>query len=106
LTQTSLEGDQLLAMVAALANPIRLRILAQLAERRDYVSHLAREIGISRPLLHMHLQRLETVGLVVGNLELSEDGRALKFYDVADFDIHLTAATVASAAMTLTTSTP
>ena len=106
LTQTSLEGDQLLAMVAALANPIRLRILAQLAERRDYVSHLAREIGISRPLLHMHLQRLEAVGLVVGNLELSEDGRALKFYDVADFDIHLTAATVASAAMTLTTSTP
>ena len=106
LTQTSLEGDQLLGMVAALANPIRLRILAQLAERRDYVSQLAREIGISRPLLHMHLQRLESVGLVVGNLELSEDGRALKFYDVADFDIHLTAATVASAAMTLTTSTP
>ena len=106
LTQTSLEGDQLLGMVAALANPIRLRILAQLAERRDYVSHLAREIGISRPLLHLHLQRLESVGLVVGSLELSEDGKALKFYDVADFDIHLTAATVASAAMTLTTSTP
>ena len=54
----------------------------------------------------MHLQRLETVGLVVGNLELSEDGKALKFYDVADFDIHLTAATVASAAKTLTTSDP
>ena len=106
LTQTSLEGDQLLGMVAALADPIRLRILAQLADRRDYVSHLAREIGISRPLLHMHLQRLEAVGLVVGNLELSEDGRALKFYDVADFDIHLTAATVASAAKTLTTSDP
>ena len=106
LTQTSLEGDQLLGMVAALANPIRLRILAQLADRRDYVSQLAREIGISRPLLHMHLQRLESVGLVVGSLELSEDGKALKFYDVADFDIHLTAATVASAAMTLTTSTP
>ena len=106
LTQTSLEGDQLLGMVTALANPIRLRILAQLADRRDYVSQLAREIGISRPLLHMHLQRLESVGLVVGNLELSEDGKALKFYDVADFDIHLTAATVASAAKTLTTSDP
>jgi ArsR family transcriptional regulator len=106
LTQTSLEGDQLLGMVAALANPIRLRILAQLADRRDYVSQLAREIGISRPLLHMHLQRLESVGLVVGNLELSEDGKALKFYDVADFDIHLTAATVATAAKTLTTSDP
>ena len=106
LTQTSLEGDQLLGMVAALANPIRLRILARLAERRDYVSHLAREIGISRPLLHMHLQRLETVGLVVGSLELSEDGKALKYYDVAPFDVHLTAATVAAAAKTLTTVDP
>src|SRR6478752_8824792 len=82
-------GDELVDVLAALANPIRLRILAQLAGGRDYVSHLAREIGISRPLLHMHLQRLETVGLVVGSLELSEDGKALKFYDVADFDIHL-----------------
>ena len=106
MTQTALEGDQLLGMVAALANPIRLRILAQLADRRDYVSQLAREIGISRPLLHMHLQRLESGGLVVGSLELSEDGQALTFYDVADFDIHLTAATVASAAKTLTTSDP
>ncbi len=106
MTSTSLEGDQLLGMLAALANPIRLRILAQLADRRDYVSHLAREIGISRPLLHMHLQRLETVGLVIGSLELSEDGKALKFYDVAHFDIHLNAATVAAAAKTLTTSDP
>ena len=103
---TSLEGDQLLGMLAALANPIRLRIVAQLADGRDYVSHLAREIGISRPLLHMHLQRLETVGLVIGSLELSEDGKALKFYDVAHFDVHLTAATVASAAKTLTTPDP
>ena len=106
MTSTSLEGDQLLGMLAALANPIRLRILAQLADGRDYVSHLAREIGISRPLLHMHLQRLETVGLVIGSLELSEEGKALKFYDVAHFDIHLDAATVATAAKTLTTSDP
>ena len=106
MTPTSLDGDELLGMLAALANPIRLRIVAQLAVRRDYVSQLAREIGVSRPLLHMHLQRLETVGLVVGSLELSEDGKAMKFYDIANFDVHLTAATVASAAKTLTTSDP
>ena len=93
-------------MLAALANPIRLRILTQLAGGRDYVSHLAREIGISRPLLHMHLQRLETVGLVIGSLELSEDGKALKFYDVSPFDLHLNAATVACAAKSLTTLDP
>jgi ArsR family transcriptional regulator len=101
-----LEGDELLGTLGALANPIRLRILARLAGGRDYVSHLAREIGVSRPLVHMHLQRLEAAGLVVGSLELSEDGKALKYYDVAQFDIHLTAATVAAAAQTLTTPDP
>jgi DNA-binding transcriptional ArsR family regulator len=99
-------GDDLVEMLAALANPIRLRILAKLAGGRDYVSHLAREIGISRPLLHMHLQRLEAAGLIVGNLELSEDGKAMKFYQVADFDLRLTAATLAEAAKTLTRADP
>jgi len=99
-------GDDLVEMLAALANPIRLRIVAKLAGGRDYVSHLAREIGVSRPLLHMHLRRLEAAGLVVGTLELSEDGKAMKFYAVADLDLHLTASTLAEAAETLTRSDP
>ncbi|MCK2214353.1 winged helix-turn-helix domain-containing protein [Actinomadura sp. ATCC 31491] len=100
-------GDDLLEMLAALANPLRLRIVARLAvEGRDYVSHLAREIGISRPLLHMHLRKLEAAGLIVGTLELSEDGKAMKFYEVADFDLHLTAAALAEAAKTLTQADP
>lgn len=101
-----IEGDELLGVLSALANPIRLRILAELANGRDYVSNLARVIGVSRPLLHMHLQRLEAVGLVVGSLELSEEGKALKYYAVAPFDVHLTATTVAAAAKTLTRSDP
>jgi DNA-binding transcriptional ArsR family regulator len=99
-------GDDLVGMLAALANPIRLRIVAKLAGGRDYVSHLAREIGVSRPLLHMHLQRLEAAGLIVGHLELSEDGKAMKFYEVADFDLHLTASALAEAAQTLTKADP
>jgi predicted transcriptional regulator len=97
-------GDDLVVMLAALANPLRLRIVARLAGGRDYVSHLAREIGVSRPLLHLHLQRLEAAGLVVGRLELSEDGKAMKYYDVTDFNLHLTATALAEAAKTLTSS--
>jgi len=96
-------GDDLVVMLAALANPLRLRIVATLAGGRDYVSHLAREIGVSRPLLHMHLQRLEAAGLITGSFELSEDGKAMKFYEVTDFDLHLTASVLAEAAATLTT---
>lgn len=99
---STLSGDDLLRVLSALANPHRLRILAALTEGRNYVSQLAREIGMSRPLLHMHLQRLEAAGLVYGALELSEDGKAMKYFEVAPFVIHLTPATVVEATRTLT----
>lgn len=99
-------GDELVEILAALAHPLRLRIVAKLAGGRDYVSHLAREIGISRPLLHMHLQRLEAAGLVTGALELSPDGKAMKYYEVTDFHLQLTASVLAEAAETLTRSDP
>lgn len=85
-----LSGDQLVDVMAALANPLRVRILASLSQGRDYVSNLARVIGISRPLLHMHLQKLEAAGLITGTLELSDDGKAMKFFEVVPFDIPLT----------------
>jgi predicted transcriptional regulator len=99
-------GDDLVVMLAALASPLRLRIVAKLASGRDYVSHLAREIGVSRPLLHMHLQRLEAAGLITGSLELSEDGKAMKYYEVTNFDLHLTASILAEAVETMTRSDP
>jgi predicted transcriptional regulator len=95
-------GDDLIELLAALANPIRVRIVARLADGRQYVSQLAREIGVSRPLLHMHLQKLEAAGLVAGSLELSADGKAMKYFEITDFDVRLTAATLAEAAETLT----
>ena len=106
MTEAGPTGDEVVEILAALANPLRLRILATLAQGRDYVSHLARVIGISRPLLHMHLQRLEAAGLVAGTLELSDDGKAMKFYDVTDFDLHLTASVLAELAATLTRPDP
>ena len=58
--ENALDGDHLLAVLAALANPHRLRVIAALSNGgRNYISQLAREIGISRPLLHLHLQKLE-----------------------------------------------
>ena len=97
-------GDELLAQLSALANPHRLRIVAALqVGGRQYVSQLAREIGISRPLLHLHLQKLEDAGLVTSQLELSADGKALNFFEVTDFALHLTPAAISDAARSLTT---
>jgi predicted transcriptional regulator len=99
---SDLTGDDLLRVLSALANPHRLHIVAALQPGRNYVSQLARELGISRPLLHMHLQRLENAGLVTGALELSEDGRATKYFEVTPFALSLTPGRIAEAVKTLT----
>ena len=97
----AISGDELLALLAALGSAQRLRIVAALVPPRQYVSQLAREIGISRPLLHMHLQRLEAVGLVTSSLELSSDGKAMKYFEIAPFALRLTPRIIAEAAQTL-----
>lgn len=97
----TLTGDQLLETLSALANPHRLRIIAALMDGREYVSQLAREIGMSRPLLHMHLQKLQAAGLVRGELELSDDGKAMKYFALEPFVLHLTPASIAEAAASL-----
>ncbi len=100
--KTALNGDRLLATLTALASPHRLRIVAALAQGgRNYVSQLAREVGISRPLLHMHLNRLEAAGLVTSRLELSDDGKALNYFEVAAFDIAISPQAIAAAVATL-----
>jgi predicted transcriptional regulator len=73
-----------------------------LAEGRNYVSQLARELGMGRPLLHMHLQRLEAAGLVESTLEVSADGKAMRYFAVAPFKVTLTPATIAAASASLT----
>ena len=96
-------GDALLATLSALANPHRLRVIAALAGGgRNYISRLARELGISRPLLHLHLAKLQDAGLVTNRLEISDDGKALNWFQVVDFDMNLTPATVAGLANSLT----
>ena len=96
-------GDALLQMLATLANPHRLRVVAALAEDRNYVSELARDLGISRALLQVHLRKLEAAGLLSASVEVSPDGKAMKFYQVTPFAVHLTPETIKRAAQTLST---
>jgi predicted transcriptional regulator len=50
----------------------------------------------------MHLQRLEAAGLVEGSLELSEDGKAMKYFQVTPFCYELTPPAIVAAARTIT----
>lgn len=95
-------GDDLVQVLATLANPHRMRVVAVLVRESTYVSRLARELGISRALLQVHLRKLERAGLVSARLELSEDGKAMKFYEVNRFAYELTPEAIELAARTLT----
>jgi DNA-binding transcriptional ArsR family regulator len=88
------DGTELLEALVALANPHRMRIVWALGSGRNYVSQLARDLEISRPLLHLHLQKLEAAGLVHSSLELSDDGKAMRFFELAPFAIEVTPAAI------------
>lgn len=84
-------------MLAAVGHLQRLRVIAELAHGRIHVSELARRLELSRPLLYLHLERLEKAGLISGQLELSSDGRAMKYFELAPFDLHLNLETILAA---------
>jgi hypothetical protein len=45
----------------------------------------------------MHLTKLQEAGFVHGHLALSEDGKALKLFELRDFSITITPASIAAA---------
>lgn len=91
----SLETE--IAKVTAIAHPTRYRIIAALSAEPLHVSELARRLGMSRPLLYMHLQRLEEAGYLSGRLELSADGKAMKYFEVVPFKLTLDPAAIMAA---------
>lgn len=59
--------------------------------------------AISRALLQVHLRKLEAAGLVSASIEVSPEGKAMKFYEVAPFALVLTPEAIMVAARTLST---
>ena len=95
-------GDELLLFLEALSNPHRIRIISILSNGKQYVSQLARELGMSRPLLYLHLQKLEEAKLVSSDLELLESGKAAKYYMLNSFHVELNEALISRLEPTLT----
>jgi predicted transcriptional regulator len=80
----------LLFQLQALAHPARLWIVSYLADgRRAFVSQLAKEAGISRPLMKMHLIKLERAKLVKSAFEPAESGKVANFYQINPFVLSL-----------------
>jgi len=87
----------------ALSHPMRIKIAGIIATERKYVSELAKEIQMSRPLLYMHLKKLEEADLVTFNYEISDSGKTMKFYELKSFSFTLTPALLVELSPTIPT---
>jgi DNA-binding transcriptional ArsR family regulator len=85
------EIEKLAKKLDALSHPLRLEIVALLVRGEMYLSEIANHLGVSRALTKIHLKKLEKAGLVKSRIVLVEgEARALRYYILQDFDIHLT----------------
>jgi len=84
--------DERIKLCGALSNRHRLSIIAALLsekEKKKYISELTKELEISRPLLYLHLRKLEEVGILKGKTELGKGDRARRYYALCDFELCL-----------------
>lgn len=97
--------ERLSIRLTAISSPQRMRIIAVLSGQRLHVSELARRMEMSRALLYMHLTKLQEAGFVTGHLELSDDGKALKFFETVPFSLTIDVETLVTAVALDTTIT-
>lgn len=84
------DPEELAKKLSALGHPTRLRILKELTRGDKYLSEIAKGVGISRALAKVHLKKLREAGLVESKVVLLKDeARALRFYRLRDFEVHV-----------------
>ena len=86
------ELETLVKTLKALANPLRLRIIANLAQKPKHAYALAKELGISYPLAHLHLKGLKKMKLIeeVESEKRAEGRPPVKTYAPTEFALLIT----------------
>jgi len=84
------DKESLTRLLDALGNEHSLKIISILAGGECFVSELAKMVGISRPLLYLHLKKLENAGLVESEIRhFEEPPYTKKFYRAKNFELKL-----------------
>ena len=85
-----MDKESLTRLLDALGNEHSLKIISILAGGECFVSELAKMVGISRPLLYLHLKKLENAGLVESEIRhFEEPPYTKKFYRAKNFELKL-----------------
>lgn len=95
LEMTDEAFEELAKKLSALGHPTRLKIVKQLTEGEQYLSEIAKTVGISRALAKVHLKKLKEAGIVETKIvTLEDEAKALRYYKLNDFQIHLSPKTL------------
>ncbi|VVB91507.1 Bacterial regulatory protein, arsR family [uncultured archaeon] len=85
-----MDKKTLAQLLDALGNEHSLKIMAILASGECFVSELAKMVGISRPLLYLHLKKLESADIVESEIRhFEEPPYTKKFYKAKNFELIL-----------------
>jgi ArsR family transcriptional regulator len=85
-------SQETVKILKALANPIRLRMIASLYDEPKNVYALAKQLSLPYPLAYLHLDGLKKRGLVkeIREVKKVEGLPSIKYYAPSDFELHLT----------------
>lgn len=90
-----MDKKSLAQLLDALGNEHSLKIISILASGEYFVSELAKMVGISRPLLYLHLKKLENADLVESEIRhFEEPPYTKKFYRAKNFELILSLDTI------------
>jgi len=86
------KSREMVNVLKALGNPIRLKMVASLYEKPKNIYILAKELNLAYPLAYLHLNGLKKLGLVK---EIREEKKVeglptVKYYSPSDFKFILT----------------
>ncbi|MHA2426128.1 MAG: ArsR/SmtB family transcription factor [Candidatus Thorarchaeota archaeon] len=105
--ETSFDFDEpksleaLAKILSILGNETRLKVIAALQDGKMFIQELSQSLGVSYPLLHLHLKNLESNGIVRSEYSVGSDKSrryVKRYFELVDFNIEISPDVVAKIA--------
>ena len=90
--------EDLADVLSLLGNMTRLRVIAALRNGKMFIQELSQSLGISYPLLHLHLKNLESNGIVKSEYSVGTDKATRyvkRYFELEDFKIEISPEAIA-----------
>ena len=93
--------EVLAKILTILGNETRLKVIAALQDGKMFIQELSQSLGVSYPLLHLHLKNLESNGIVKSEYSVGTDKTrryVKRYFELVDFRIEVSPELIAKIA--------